>query len=166
MNAPETIRQIIEVNGGKLIGKTRLQKTAYFLESLGLGFGFNFDYHYYGPYSDDLATATEDAEALGVIAVDWQISQAGMPYAVFSVSSPTSGPEHGRETKQRNLLSVLDRYDATSLELAATADFLARNGFGADPWAETKRRKSLKATEERVAKAKRLLEEVEAVRNE
>ena len=43
------VAKVIELNGGELIGRTRLQKTFYFLERLGVGFGFDFQYHHYGP---------------------------------------------------------------------------------------------------------------------
>ena len=43
-----------------LVGRTRFQKTAYFLEAAGVGYGFDFSYHYYGPYSEELAVAVSD----------------------------------------------------------------------------------------------------------
>jgi hypothetical protein len=41
--------RLVRSNGGSLVGDTRLQKSAYFLEKLGAGFGFPFSYHHYGP---------------------------------------------------------------------------------------------------------------------
>jgi uncharacterized protein YwgA len=56
-----TVRRIVKLNGGRLTGKTRLQKSAYFLESYDVGFGLEFEYHHYGPYSEELASLAEDA---------------------------------------------------------------------------------------------------------
>jgi hypothetical protein len=61
------LAKILHLNGGELIGKTRLQKSFYFLEKIGVGFGFNFQYHHYGPYSEELTTAAQDAIALGLV---------------------------------------------------------------------------------------------------
>jgi len=55
------IAEIVALNGGWLRGKTRLQKTAYFLEANKLGYGFDFGYHYYGPYNEDVTIAVDDA---------------------------------------------------------------------------------------------------------
>jgi uncharacterized protein len=64
--------------------------------------------------------------------------------------------------KRRSVLNTLQRYDATSLELAATADFLEKNGYRSDPWSETRRRKSIKATPEKMQRAKQLLTDLRA----
>jgi uncharacterized protein YwgA len=149
MTSPEAVKQIIDANGGQLVGKTRLQKTAYFLESLGAGYGFEFDYHYYGPYSEDLSIAAEDAVALDIVELEERTSQAGMSYAVFHSGSSQS-TEDPQARRKQSILAVLSKYDATSLELAATVDFLSKTGFASDPWGETRRRKALKATQDRL----------------
>jgi uncharacterized protein len=160
MTTPEAVKAILECTGGRIVGKTRLQKSAYFLEAAGVGDGFDFSYHYYGPYSEDLAVAAGDAEALGLIQTNWESSQAGLSYAVYAAVQPKK-PEKTKRTERRGeILQILDGYDALSLELAATAHYLAKTGYEADPWEETRKRKSIKATPDRVAKAKRLLAEL------
>src|SRR4051794_31385770 len=136
---PKAVAEITALNGGTLTGKTRLQKTAYLLESKGVGYGFDFAYHYYGPYSEELATAAEDAEALGLLSINEYVTAAGFPYAVFNtgIEAPTGSDTMARRAR---ILSALNAYDSITLELAATADFLAKNGFSSDPWAETGRR--------------------------
>jgi len=49
MATVDNVIHLIRLNGGRVIGKTRLQKTAYLLESIGRGFSLEFDYHHYGP---------------------------------------------------------------------------------------------------------------------
>ncbi len=156
---PDAVRQIIEASGGSVVGKTRLQKIAYLLEAGGVGYGFEFDYHYYGPYSEELATATQDAQALGLIAASVDAGRSGVVTFGLPEGTAPSG-EDAAFSKRRNFLAKLSDYDTTTLELAATADFLAKNGFRRDPWLETKRRKTIKASEERITKAKRLLTEL------
>ena len=43
-NQGEAVREIVALSGGRLIGKTRLQKAGYLLELAGLGYGFDFSY--------------------------------------------------------------------------------------------------------------------------
>lgn len=160
MKKPEAVREIVETNRGRIIGKTRLQKTTYFLESFGIGYGFNFKYHYYGPYSEDLTIATDDARALDFIDLKVDTSNAGTKFTVFETKIPSAIDNTETFRKRQELLNKLQKYDTTSLELAATADFLEKNGFRNDPWLETRRRKSLKATTERIERAKQLLSEL------
>jgi uncharacterized protein len=156
MTMAENVRDIISTNGGRLVGKTRLQKSDYILEAAGLGYGFEFSYHYYGPYSEDLAVAAADAEALGLIEVTSEVSQIGSSYAIYVAQ----GVPYEMNTRRREILNILNGYGAITLELAATAHFLAQNGYREDPWGETRRRKSVKASPDRIANAKRLLSQV------
>jgi uncharacterized protein YwgA len=165
MTKAEAVQQIIVTNRGRLAGKTRLQKTVYLLESAGHGYGFDFKYHYYGPYSEDLAIAANDAKALDFITISEDVSAIGMPLTIFEAKNSSIQDNEERIDKRKGILNILQKYDATSLELAATADFLEKNGYRQDPWSETRRRKSIKATPERVQKAKQLLEELRAERH-
>jgi uncharacterized protein YwgA len=157
--AAEDVRDVIQLNGGQIVGRTRLQKSFYFLEALGLGFGFDYDYHYYGPYSEDLALSASDATALGLIEEATDVSQSGQPYSIYRALAERS--ESGaRDEDRRRILTTLHRQDAITLELAATAHFLARTGFAGREWDETKRRKSLKASPIRIERAQALLGEL------
>jgi uncharacterized protein YwgA len=156
------VARLVYLNGGQLIGKTRLQKSAYFLETKGVGLGVDFNYHRFGPYSDELSSSTDDAQALQLLNVDWKASQAGTRYAVFTTAQ-AKFDESEYDRHRRQILDVLKKYSAVEVELAATADFLKRNGYANDPWAETRRRKASKVAEDRLAKAQLLLGEIEAL---
>jgi uncharacterized protein len=166
MVSASNVAKIIQLNGGRLVGKTRLQKTVYFLEVTRQGFGFEFSYHHYGPYSEELTEVTHDAKALGMLEIEYHISQQGPEYAVFSINKPSFKDEgerddDGDDNKRREILQILGTYDPVELELAATADFLSKNGYAGDPWAETRRRKSSKVTAERMRRAQTVLASVE-----
>ncbi len=154
-----SVAHIIQLNGGELVGKTRLQKSAYFLEAKGAGFGFDFNYHRFGPYSEELANCADDAKALQLIDVDWKKTQDGMSFAVFYSRSHEANSDE-RDIYRHRVLSVLKKYSAVEIELAATADFLEHNGFGSDPWAETHRRKANKVNDVRLKRSKQLLDEL------
>ncbi len=59
---------LIDASGGKVPGRTLLQKIAFFVtELIGEGFGLNFGPHYYGPYSATLEGATTQMKNLGFL---------------------------------------------------------------------------------------------------
>jgi uncharacterized protein len=71
-----------------------------------------------------------------------------------------SFPMTPEDRRRSDILGILRDYTSTELELAATADFLARTGHD-QAWEETARRKSSKITPERVAHSKALLRRLE-----
>jgi uncharacterized protein YwgA len=164
MAMPADVVRLIRLNGGRLIGKTRLQKTAYFLETSGAGFGFDFSYHHYGPYSEELAAVTDDAKALRMLSIEWRTSQDGAEYAIFADTGGELGRNDEPEDAQRSkILHLLEGYSTVELELAATADFLATHGYGNEAWAETRRRKGSKVTAQRRTRAEQLLEALDRI---
>ncbi|MCB0019061.1 MAG: hypothetical protein KDE09_14830 [Anaerolineales bacterium] len=158
MELARAAAKVIHLNGERLVGRTRLQKTFYFLEELDVGFNITFDYYHYGPYSEELSIAAEDAEALQLIDVEWKFTNAGTKYAVYS--SHSNMEEEDVDIKRREVLKVLGKYDAVTLEIAATADYLSKNGFQKDPWGETKRRKPEKTNPDRITQASKLISEL------
>ena len=65
--SPKSVADLLYRAGGELVGRTRLQKSACLLELAGVGYGFQFTYRLFGPYSEELQVASEDADALGLI---------------------------------------------------------------------------------------------------
>lgn len=152
----DAVAQIVSLNGGDLKGRTRLQKSFYFLEALDLGFDFDFQYYHYGPYSEELAEAVQDSVALGLVSQDW--GQGSYPFAVYRSKEGT--PASDVDGARVRTLTILNKYNAVALELAATADYLATSGYGDKAWDETRVRKPTKASNENVAAAKQLLTEL------
>ena len=132
---------------------TRLQKIAYLLTVTGMESGFAFTYKHYGPYSEDLSTAARVGNLLGDLEENEYAASWGGSYSIYTAQSPTSG---GVDDNRRRLAQVAADSDAVELELAATAVFLANEGYH-DPWLETARRKPEKAESGRIDRAKELL---------
>lgn len=144
--------EIIRDAGGHIVGRTKLQKIAFFFEAAGVGGGFPFRYKHYGPYSDQLAAATQHASALQLIREIESVAAWGGLYSTFHSAMPPGATQNGTRVQlAREMVSA----DAVELELAATAAYLAYEGFS-DPWAETKRRKPEKADAGRLDKARQL----------
>lgn len=59
---------LIDASGGKVQGRTLLQKRAFFVtELIGDDFGLRFDAHYYGPYSATVEGTTTQLKNLGFL---------------------------------------------------------------------------------------------------
>jgi uncharacterized protein YwgA len=151
--------------GGELIGRVRLQKTAYFLKQLGLGVNLSFEYHHYGPYSRELDNATEDAKAFGLIEEDRK-PRAG-DGALYSAFRLTAGAKvrpkiYGRLSRERvaELIAKFARTNVTVLELAATVDWLVRHEGVRDWKSEVTKRKGQKVQGGRLERAVALLREL------
>lgn len=138
--------------GGYIVGRTKLQKIGFFLEAAGVGAGFQFRYKHYGPYSEQLAAATQHAAALRLVTESESIANWGGQYSTFRTQLSYNQQAHPARTQ---LAQMMVQADAVELELAATAAFLALEGFP-NPWAETARRKPEKAESGRLEKAKQL----------
>ena len=165
MNAENIVVDLIALHGGELVGRTRLQKEAYLLHRCGANFGLGFTYHHYGPYSFDLAEGLTDALAEERITIEERPGRHRVPYAIFRSKNRVERPTHlGRLSadEAHAQLQKMDKISDIVLELAATVVFL-RDEWDyydkgkTDAVEETKARKPLKATEERIAKAIALL---------
>ena len=148
---------IIRDAGGKVVGRTRLQKIAFLLELAGLGEGFDFEYRHYGPYSEQLANAVSTAAMVGLISEEERPTTWGGSYSIFTAISKSA---MNVPAARMELIGQAGTADPVALELAATAAFLALEGEP-DPWGETARRKPEKA--DRLDQAKSLYLKLQAV---
>lgn len=161
MNAEDIVVQLIALHGGELVGRTRLQKQAYLLHCCGGNFGLSFVYHHYGPYSFDLVDGLTDARAGERIETEERPGRYGVPYAIFKLKRDESSEQLGDlpATRVRPLIQRMENVSDIVLELAATIVFLREEaGYPGDrAIEETKARKPLKATEQRIDRALSLL---------
>src|SRR5579863_10430213 len=68
MNAYDFVHLVLNAMGGQIQGRTKLQKTIYFLGILtGNIDELGYRAHYYGPYSDTVAAAVNRLKALGFV---------------------------------------------------------------------------------------------------
>ena len=148
----EKVVDIVRDAGGKLVGRTRLQKTAYLLELAGFGEGFPFEYRHYGPYSEELANAVLNARLRDLLNEDECPTSWGGFYSIFSTEKAL---DEQRSPERCALASRSADADPIELELAATAAFLFSKGESA-AWEETAKRKPEKAKDGRLEKAKTL----------
>ncbi len=155
------VAAIIRDAGGRVVGRTRLQKMAFILEASGLGSGFPFIYKHYGPYSEELSSASRTGAILGLLNETESPASWGGTFSTFEVNVPPdpSTPESRRRIARETLTA-----DAIELELAATALYLSLARVGAsDVWAETARRKPEKSANGRLDRARALYERIREI---
>lgn len=147
---------LVREAGGKLVGRTRLQKISYLMQLAGYPGGFEFEYRHYGPFSEDLAEAIEIASGLGLVEEEVRRAEWGGKYSVYRATDRTPLSE---DNGRARFAATAAEIGAIELELAATAAFLyADEGIGregnGDPWAETAKRKPDKADQGRLDRAR------------
>jgi uncharacterized protein len=156
----ESAAEIIRDAGGRIVGRTKLQKVAYLLELTGLGTGFPFEYRHYGPYSEELAEATKLANAFGLILEDERRADWGGMYSIYSATNEAG--ERTRGTRAA-FAEAAAQIGAVELELAATAAYLSSVEGSLQPWDETKKLKPEKATPQRLHAAKKAYEKLRLI---
>lgn len=159
---PKAVVEILALAGGKIIGRTRLQKAVCALELTGLGFGFTFSYKHFGPFSDELKFACDYADALGLIHEERKTATWGGEYSVFATHAEASAERSDTDKSREALLRVMVDTNPIALELAITAAFLASKGF-VSPWGEVAVRKKAKATPQAMSEAKELYQQLKSV---
>jgi uncharacterized protein len=160
MISPDDVAvSIVALNGGELVGRTRLQKTAFLLECCGMESGLEFAYRHYGPFSVELARAWDDAEFDGRLEMVERPGFREMPYTVFTTNeaAPDCLGELSASDVQKRLASMR-HYSDVVLEVAATIVYL--RDLTDDPIEEVKIRKPHKATDQRIAQANQLIKEL------
>lgn len=155
----QEVAKIIQDAGGKIVGRTRLQKIAYLLAATGLDDSFRFSYKHYGPFSEQLASSAKFGALLGSLHERQDNAAWGGTYSTYTVDE---APELEGTDARSSLATIASKADSIELELAATAVFLAYEGYP-DPWSETAQRKPEKATDLRVGNAKSLLADLSSV---
>ncbi|MGM0490316.1 MAG: hypothetical protein ACQESR_26625 [Planctomycetota bacterium] len=143
---------------GKVVGRTRLQKTVRLLQRMGFPTRYAYTTFFYGPFSEGLQSEIQLLEALSMVEEDEQQRQDGTPYYIIRATSETGLPniEEFAPTIRK-----LAETDAVILELAATYDTFRELGSDHDEaLRRLRRKKGEKCEGGNEGKALELLEEL------
>ena len=162
MEREKIVAALLKAAGGKLDSRTRVQRSAYLLDQLGLDSGFHYDYGHYGPSSRDLDNALADAKADGLVKEKFVRRRIdGVRYTIFELTPDGFGlPARSGQLNEAAIKRYMQMFAQTNvavLELAASANWLAEQE-GREDWQETlRRRKGRKAEGGRLDRALALL---------
>jgi uncharacterized protein YwgA len=116
--------------GSGYLGRTAIQKMAYFLQVRGVPLRYRFDVHYYGPYCDTVSRDIEWLKADGVVTDDSANQQKYSNYRpgpalgeILTLHQKELGPH--RQTV-RSVVKALLPLNPERLELIATLHYLYR----------------------------------------
>lgn len=155
---------IVALSGGRLVGRTRIQKIVYLLDAKGLKSGASYYYYNFGPFSDEVAAGVSDGKFGGSLVEKIGYRQSdGSPFSIFETdkrSRQVSQLGHLNIHEARKLIDRLSSINSTVLELAATAHWLMVIEKVADWRTELKRRKGTKTEGGRIDQATGLLAEL------
>jgi uncharacterized protein YwgA len=163
-NIQDLVVDLVALSGGRLVGRTRMQKSVYLLDAKGLNSGAAFYYYNFGPFSDEIADGISDSKFAGALIEKTEHRQSdGSPFSIF---------ETGKQADQvtalgslplaeaKGLLDRLGTASSTVLELASTVHWLVTVEKVADWHTELKKRKGAKTEGGRVNNAVKLLSEL------
>jgi len=91
MDAEDIVLGIVSATGGKIEGRTYLQKVAYFVAEI-MGIPMGFGPHYYGPYSSAIAAETDSQAAMGRLRED--PTSYGSDYVRYSYRLTEEGEKY------------------------------------------------------------------------
>jgi uncharacterized protein YwgA len=159
----DVIVDIVALSGGRLVGRTRMQKTVYLLDAKGLNSGAAYYYYNFGPFSDEVADGISDGKFAGRLEekTDYRRSD-GSPFSIFQTAKSSAEVGKLGSLPKEDAVRLLDRLNSKSstvLELAATIHWLTIIEKVGDWRSELKRRKGSKTEGGRMDEAAGLLAE-------
>lgn len=164
MSLPELLVDVVALSGGRLVGRTRMQKTVYILDAKGLNSGAAYFYHNYGPFSDEVANGISDSKFRGqLVEKVGQRQSDGSPFSIFETEKPADQVQQVGDLDRDQAIALLQRlagFNSTVLELAATIHWLATVEQVDDWRSELKKRKGSKTAAGRMEKAEAALAEL------
>jgi uncharacterized protein len=159
MDAQALVLAILnDLPGRKIQGRTRLQKLAFFAVESGASSDVSFSLHNYGPFSLQVAQATELLSLMG------EITEEEIPLGplkrykkVYSLPNPAVVSE-SLPARASKVLHDLNRYSTIELEIASTVRYFLTVGLSPDDAIrETKKLKPSKAQATIVGRAEEAL---------
>jgi uncharacterized protein YwgA len=121
MDAETLILAVLEaLPTNKIQGKKRLQKMSYFALQKGAQANVRFFLHDFGPFSADVASATDLLSFLGDIdEQEVQVGSTRLYSKLYRLTDPSNVPER-LPKEAASALQALDEFSTVELEIAST----------------------------------------------
>lgn len=144
--------------GGKVEGRTRLQKTMMLLQQKGLPTDYLYSIYFYGPYSDGVSSDVVLLESLGL--VEESPEEIGYPTPRYTIIAQ-DGAELGEMEEYRKDINSMAKASLDALELAATyRAFFEMYGDHDDAMKRMKHKKAKKCNDKTLADMDNLLQDL------
>jgi uncharacterized protein YwgA len=112
MKAYDFVHLVLHASGGRIQGRTKLQKVVYFAGVLtGMHEHLGYRAHYYGPYSSTVTAAVDELRALGFleqrIASGGAIDSKGFEVARYDYALTDCGDRSGKGSLASKIWSTI-----------------------------------------------------------
>jgi len=133
MNAENLILAILgALPNHEVRGKKRLQKLAFFVVQTGIPSNVKFFLHDFGPFSTEVASATDVLSYVGAITeAEGQFEKTKRYYKIYSLPDPVIVSEK-LPANALSILTTLNAYSTVELEIASTIRYFLSVGYGAE----------------------------------
>jgi uncharacterized protein len=162
MNAETLVLAVLDaVPDREIRGKKRLQKLSYLTAESGVDSSARFFLHDFGPFSSEVAAATDFLTFLGdVTEEDVQFGPAKKYVKLYRLGDRASVPEK-LPRRAISALETLNEYSTIELEIASTIRYFMTKGMSIeDAIAETKQLKPSKSAPTIIKRAQEALSKV------
>lgn len=142
-------------------GKKRLQKLAFFAVNKGANSDVRYFLHDFGPFSPEVANATDFLSCVGEIAEsEAQFSKTKRYMTVYRLANPSSEPER-LPKEAADAIKQLNEYTTLELEIASTVLYFLRDGHSLNEAVDaTKQLKPSKSLPKVIQRAQEALSKV------
>ena len=117
------VKELLEQQPGKQVGKTVVQKMVYLLTKEGVA-DFDYSMYHYGPYSDKVSSELNFAEESGLIEIDWKLDKG---YFIRPMDYLNKFEKHVDKREKDAIRRTVEKYgefNAVQLSFITTALFL------------------------------------------
>lgn len=126
-----SLLRLIQIAGGTIDGRKKLQKIVYLVQQRGGPFFETFQYYLYGPFSEQLANEVEEMKSFGLVhevEVNAVMGQSKYKYSLSEAGKDLLAASGIDDRFQffEDLIRELAKKDARQLELLATVLFLLK----------------------------------------
>lgn len=119
--------EIFPIIDGEILGRKKLHKIVYLLQSAGYEFGYDYRFHFFGVYSDDLAADLREAVSDGFVEETLEVQKG---YRIRTTDKFHQLVSNGQDAPQYSGLAAdLARKNVEELEAISTVVFLRRSYF-------------------------------------
>lgn len=132
MNNIFILKDLIDLGGGQIMGRKKIQKIIYIIQEMKNPFQppFEFKWNYYGVYSDELADELSVGEFFNIIQETPVVEYDYRSYAIETVEETMTEATFIKEdTQLRKLIQFLNGKESRLLEVLSSIMFFEKKGF-------------------------------------
>lgn len=124
------LRDIINISGGQIVGRKKIQKIIYIIQQLCNPFNNPYEYrwNYYGVFSDELSSEINMGQAFGILGESYREEYGYRTYIIEAIDyANASGIE--RNSQLKNITEYLAAKEPRILEVLSSIIFFENKGL-------------------------------------